>query len=80
MNDGNFGAQPPEHDNGAETPVTRRHRPRGSSLAGQMMMAAMLGLVDALGWERPPSAVVQIAGDLHSGTIDLLFGDLPPLD
>ncbi len=63
-----------------ETPRRSRPKRRGSGMAGQMLMAAMLGLVDALGWERPPSAVVQLAPDLNTGDLDLAFGDLPPFD
>ena len=44
-------------------------------------MAAMLGLVDALGWERPKNEIVHVADAPSTGTgIRLDFGHLPPLD
>jgi len=54
-------------------------RRKNSGLAARILMAAMVGFIDALGWERPPTEVVQLAPDLNSGDIPLEFGDLPPL-
>lgn len=43
-------------------------------------MAAMVGLVEALGYEREPQGVVQFASDLDTGDLPLDFGPLPPID
>ena len=53
---------------------------RGRGAASQILMAAMLGLSDAFGWERPPTDIVQVAPDLTTGDLPLSFGDLPPFD
>lgn len=46
-----------------------------------MLMAAMLGLVDALGWERPKDEIVEVADAPSTGDdLRLHFGHLPPLD
>lgn len=46
-----------------------------------MLMAAMLGLVDALGWERPKDEIVEVADAPATGDdLDLDFRHLPPLD
>ncbi len=43
-------------------------------------MAAMLGLVQALGWENNREQTLEIAeADLDAG-IGFTFGDLPPLE
>ena len=55
-------------------------RPRRRIGAKSILMAAMLGLVDALGWERPPSEIVRLSPDLTTGDLDLEFDGLDPLD
>ncbi len=70
-------ALPPFPDDVAEVPATTR-RPRGT--AAQLVMAVMLGLVDAFGFERAPTETVQLAPDLTTGDLPLGFGPLPPLD
>lgn len=48
--------------------------------AAKVLMAAMVGLVEALGYEREPQGVVQFASDLDTGDLPLDFGPLPPID
>lgn len=50
--------------------------------ASSILMAAMLGLRDALGMEKPEEEIVHLAPDLNTGDLglDLDFGDLDPLD
>lgn len=43
-------------------------------------MAAMLGLVDALGFERAVEETVQLAEGFSTSDLPLGFGPLPPLD
>ncbi len=43
-------------------------------------MAAMLGLADALGWDRETADIVHPADPADGEGLDLDFGDLPPLD
>jgi hypothetical protein len=43
-------------------------------------MAAMVGLREGLGWERPPDETVMLAPNLTTGDLPLGFGLLPPLD
>ncbi len=47
---------------------------------GSILMAAMLGLAEALGWDPEPSEVTQPAAPSDEPGLDLNFGDLPPLD
>jgi hypothetical protein len=55
--------------------------PRKRGTASSMLMAAMLGLVDALGWERPKDEIVEVADAPSTGDdLRLHFGHLPPLD
>ena len=54
------------------------NRQRG--LAAELLMAAMLGLGDALGHERPSEEIVALAPDLTTGDLPLDFGQLPPLE
>ncbi len=65
----------PQADDGVPL-VAPRPRPNGS-----ILMAAMLGLANALGMEptTEPSEMVQPADPLD-GDLDLDFGSLRPLD
>ncbi len=46
-----------------------------------ILIAAVVGLSNALGWDKAPSEeIVVLAPDLHTGDLNLTFGDLPPLD
>ncbi len=47
---------------------------------GSFVMAAMLGLAEALGWDPEPSEVTQPAAPSDDSGLDLDFGDLPPLE
>ena len=49
-------------------PSVRRRRGRGT--ASSLLMAAMLGLVEALGWEKPKDETVEVA-DAPTGNGDL---------
>ncbi len=51
-----------------------------AGIAAQLLMAAMVGLREGLGWERPPDETVMLAPDLTTGDLPLGFGPLPPLD
>ena len=57
----------------------RRH-PRRAGMAAQLLMAAMVGLGEALGFERPTDETVVLAADLTTDDLPLGFGPLPPLD
>lgn len=52
----------------------------GPRHGGSIMMAAMLGLAEALGWDPEPTEITQPAAPSGEPGIDLTFGDLPPLD
>jgi hypothetical protein len=58
----------------AELLPKRRHK-------GSIVMAAMIGIADALGWDQMEE-VPEIYADSAGGTpdLDLSFGDLDPLD
>ena len=59
-------------------PEVVRRRPRHG---GSILMAAMLGLADALGMApENDSEMVQPANPDRGDGLDLRFGDLPPLD
>ena len=46
-----------------------------------MLMAAMLGLVDALGWERPKDETVQVAdAPIGNDGLVLDYKNLEPLE
>ncbi len=47
---------------------------------GSFLMAAMLGLAQALGFENTKERTVQLAEASRNDDLDLRFGDLPPLD
>ncbi|MFT7597954.1 MAG: hypothetical protein ACI8TP_000874 [Acidimicrobiales bacterium] len=47
---------------------------------GSVLMAAMLGLADAMGHDRERVDIVEAASDDHTGDLPLDFGDLRPLD
>lgn len=55
---------------------------KGPRHNGSILMAAMIGLADALGWdrERPDVEHAIEAGDPGGPDFDLSFGDLPPLN
>ncbi|MGI9614142.1 MAG: hypothetical protein ACR2QO_14625 [Acidimicrobiales bacterium] len=56
-------------------------QPRKRGAASSILMAAMLGLVDALGWERPKNEIVQVADAPSTGDdLELDYRHLPPLD
>ncbi len=63
------------HDDGIPLPIPRP-RPNGS-----VLMAAMIGLANALGMEptTEQTEMVQPA-EPHGDDLDLRFGSLPPLD
>lgn len=56
-------------------PVSRpRHQ-------GSIVMAAMLGLADAMGHDREPVEIVEVvSNDRPEGDLELAFGDLRSLD
>lgn len=49
-------------------------------MAAQVLMAAMVGLREGLGFERPTEQTIVLAPDLTTGDLPLGFGPLPPLD
>lgn len=49
-------------------------------MAAQVLMAAMVGLREGLGFERPTEVTIVLAPDLTTGDLPLGFGALPPLD
>jgi hypothetical protein len=51
-----------------------------AGLAAQLLMAAMVGLREGLGFERPTEQTVVLAPNLTTGDLPLGFGPLPPLD
>lgn len=59
-------------------------RPKAKPGAGpSILMAAMLGLADGLGFERPKTEIVMAVADASAGDgdkLDLEFGSLEPLD
>lgn len=61
-----------------ESPAARARR-RGT--ASSMLMAAMIGVAEALGYERPSEETVQVC-DASPGDdlLPLTFGSLDPLD
>lgn len=60
-----------------DPPRTVRRRGTASSI----LMAAMLGLVDALGWERPKEETVEVAdAPMGSDGLTLDYKHLEPLD
>ncbi len=65
---------PDDPDQNARPP---RKRGTGSSI----LMAAMLGLVDALGWERPKDETVEVADAPMGGDgLTLDYKHLEPLE
>ncbi len=65
-----------------DEPTEELNRGRPRTTFGTILMAAMIGLADALGWDRPRDRgeIVQLAPDLDTGDLPLDFGPLPPLD
>lgn len=57
--------------------MTVRTKPRHG---GSILMAAMLGLADGLGFDREQPEIVHPADATNGQGLDLHFGDLPPLD
>lgn len=56
-------------------------RPRRRSALGRILVAAIVGMSNALGWDKAPSEeIVSLAPGLSTGDLDLEFGDLDPLD
>jgi hypothetical protein len=47
---------------------------------GSILMAAMIGLAEALGWDPEPTEIAQPASPANGLDLDLRFGSLPPLD
>ncbi len=47
-----------------------------------LLFAAVVGFSKALGWDEkvPDEQIVAISPDLDTGGLDLIFGDLDPLD
>lgn len=71
---------PVDRNRWVEFPRPPRTKPRHG---GSILMAAMLGLADALGFdrdERDPTEMVQPAQPRDRPDLDLDFGDLAPLD
>ncbi len=52
--------------------------PPGGRANGSVLMAAMVGLSEALGFDKPQT-VIEVSAASGEG-LDLDFGDLPPLD
>ncbi len=69
--DGELPSRPIRH------PQPVRHRPRHG---GSILMAAMLGLAEALGMDPEPTLVVQPANPSGDDGFDLDYGGLPPLN
>ena len=67
-------------DLGAPEGVGKSARPRPRH-GGSVLMAAMLGLAEALGMAPEPTEVVEQAeANDDDNSLDLRFGHLPPLD
>ncbi len=47
---------------------------------GSVLMAAMIGLAEALGMDPEPTEIAQPASPANGPDLDMSFGDLPPLD
>lgn len=47
---------------------------------GSVLMAAMIGLAEALGMDPEPTEIAQPASSANGPNLDLNFGGLPPLD
>jgi hypothetical protein len=48
---------------------------------GSIVMAAMIGIADALGWDQVEEIPeIYAAGSSEAPDLDLRFGDLDPLD
>lgn len=54
--------------------------PRRTSTRGSILIAAMVGLAQALGWENIREQTVEVATAEIDGGINLHFGNLPPLE
>lgn len=54
-----------------------RQKPRHG---GSFVMAAMIGIAEALGMDPEPTEMSQPANPADGNDLDLSFGDLPPLD
>lgn len=65
-------------DAGRTYPVTIPPRPGGRA-NGSITMAAMIGISEALGFDKRQEQVAEASASSGEG-IDLDFGDLPPLD
>jgi hypothetical protein len=62
-----------------ECPAPERRRQRG--MVSSIMFAVLLGVVDALGWERPGAKMVEVADAPQGGPgPDLDYRHLDPLD
>ncbi len=67
-----------EPGEGFERPfLPPRTRPRHG---GSILMAAMVGIAEALGLDPEPTEIAQPASPGSGPEFDLHFGDLPPLD
>lgn len=63
----------------AQSATSKARRPGGA--VGSVLMAAMLGLAEALGWERPSEETVQIAdAPMGDDGLKLNYRHLEPLD
>ncbi len=66
-------------DDGADRDVPVRLPPRpGGRANGSIVMAAMVGISEALGFDKQQEQVVEASAASGEG-LDLDFGDLPPL-
>ena len=61
-------------------PAEDLFKQRQTKNRGSILMAAMLGLAQALGFENARERTVQLADASMDDGLDLWFGDLPPLD
>jgi len=64
---------------GTDVPV-ELVRKRRTSNRGSLVMAAMLGLAEVLGWENNREQTVEIASAGTDAGLGLSFGPLPPLN
>ncbi|MEZ5227126.1 MAG: hypothetical protein R2710_10745 [Acidimicrobiales bacterium] len=71
------GREPNGEDSERTVPVTLPPRPGGRA-NGSIVMAAMVGISEALGFDKQQEEVAEAAAS-SGQPLDLDFGDLPPL-
>lgn len=68
-----------DHDDTERDEAWELPPPPGGRAKGSVTMAAMLGLAEALGFDKQVE-VVEASTASSGQALDLDFGDLPPLD